>query len=119
MHMQAVIRSLAQAPAPLGEIVPEKTALLLRELRKYGPREVVKLFEPPPAPPPSRPEGKSKYVRDHRHPYTEGGGLKQRVMKAVLETIICQNCRRAFLSRRRDAKTCSSKCRTALHRKSK
>jgi hypothetical protein len=64
-------------------------------------------------------EGNSRIVRDHRNPYTEGGGPKDRVLKAVFETKICQNCRRAFLARRRDAKTCSPKCRTALHRKSK
>jgi hypothetical protein len=62
-------------------------------------------------------EGRSRIVRDHPHPYTEGGGLKTRVKAAVFETIICRNCRRAFLSRRRDAKTCSAKCRTALHRR--
>jgi hypothetical protein len=62
-------------------------------------------------------EGKSRVIRDHRNPYREGGGLKQRITSTAFETKICQHCRRAFLSRRADAKTCSPRCRTALHRK--
>jgi hypothetical protein len=109
-HVVSIILQLA------ADASPERTAELIAQLKRYHPHDIFALFEPS-APQPPQPDPKSKYVRDHRSPYTEGGGLKQRVMKAVLETIICQNCRRAFLSRRRDAKTCSPRCRTAMHRK--
>jgi hypothetical protein len=117
-HVAAIVRKLAYANA-----TPERSAELLAALRRYNPHDVAALFEPPPPQvwqPPPRPQVKSKYVTDHKNPYREGGrGLKAKVLQAVFASKICPVCRRAFLSRRRDAKTCSAKCRTALHRKSK
>jgi len=37
--------------------------------------------------------------------------------RAKVPLVVCANCKRKFFATRADAKTCSSKCRTALHRK--
>jgi hypothetical protein len=45
------------------------------------------------------------------------GGFRIRVYEDKFPSKKCAACRRLFLARRSDAKTCSPKCRVALHRK--
>jgi hypothetical protein len=72
-----------------------------------------------------QPQGKpvgNRVQPDNRKRIAEGGGLKQLVVKLYANEHVhsarCENCHRWFLSMRA-AKTCSPKCRVALHRKRK
>jgi hypothetical protein len=47
----------------------------------------------------------------------EGGGFRRAFYETTFPPIKCAVCRRNFRAGRRDAKTCSPKCRVALHRK--
>jgi hypothetical protein len=112
-HVAAIVRKLGYA-----DTTARRTAKLVADLRKYNPRDVAALFElPEPDGPPIK--RKSKYARDYKNPYSMGRykTLKVKVLAAIFQSKICPICRRAFLSRRADAKTCSPKCRTALHRR--
>jgi hypothetical protein len=65
------------------------------------------------------------YKPRHRHPFALGpdgawkrakGRLKVEDWAKRLPPKVCVTCGRLFVSGRRDAKTCSSRCRTALCR---
>lgn len=56
-------------------------------------------------------------VRDLLPSSNDGIGLPGRRRQAVADVVICPVCRRGFLAKRADARTCSPKCRQALHRK--
>ena len=65
------------------------------------------------------------YKPRHRHPFVlapDGswkrakGRLRVEDWATRLPPEVCEACRRLFVTGRRDAKTCSAKCRVALHR---
>lgn len=62
-----------------------------------------------------------KRVTDKRHTTISveslGDVRKMLLAEKLPPPIPCTNCKQLFLSRRRDAVTCSPKCRTALYRK--
>jgi hypothetical protein len=123
-----VRRALAEARRP------DKAARLLLRLAKFDPDARVAvaigskaepIAAPPPPPPRMQPQGNPVGTRtqpDNRRRIGEGGGLKQAVVKTFANEHVhsarCANCRRWFMSMRA-AKTCSPKCRVALHRRLK
>jgi hypothetical protein len=58
-----------------------------------------------------------KATKRNGHRHAEGGGFRVSVYREQFPPRRCANCRQLFLAARADAKTCSAKCRVALHRK--
>jgi hypothetical protein len=96
------------APMPIPLPVSEKP-LSTRPRRDEKPSHM----------PQGKPIGKRQQP-DNSKRIGEGGGLRQTVVKDFAHEHVhsarCANCRRWFLSMQ-SAKTCSGKCRVALHRK--
>ncbi len=109
LDLKAVADVLDRAEVVLNRTAPERLQARIAELESELKKERSKVKDLTPSIPP----------KDDRTSSGEGGGFRRAWYQKRFPSRVCQNCRKHFLSARKDATTCSPKCRVALHRKRK